>query len=77
MPANPQNVKKRVVISDGYQNEQAYIEFYTNSCMAIARGKDGEDLDRVWLDNLEKQTLHEELNEHLGDIESVTVELNK
>jgi len=66
MPANPDHIKRREVLSDDYQEEKVHIDFYTNSAVHIYRADpdshapddDGIDKGRaVWLDNLEKREL--------------------
>jgi hypothetical protein len=76
MPANPENVEDRIVLSDDYQDKKIVLEIYTNSSLAVQRG--GEVLgDRVWFDGKEKQALFKALADHLGEIEDVTVEVSK
>lgn len=63
-PANPENIERRVVLSEDYHDKKVTIDFYTNSAIAIYRGEeDNPDTDRVWLDNLEKHALFEALSE--------------
>jgi len=71
MPANPNNTERVEVISEQYHELRVAVEFYTNSAMAIRRGKDtDEDFSRVWLDSFEKQRLRRLLNDQLGDAEA-------
>ena len=74
MPANPNNVKRREVLSEDYHDEKVHIDFYTNSCIRIYRGDDDkvcpdDDAEMrgttVWLDNLEKRELLEVLKEEV------------
>lgn len=62
MPADPANIDRIVVLSDGYHDQPARIEFYTNSAIAIQRGSEING-DRVWLDRLETQALRAALQE--------------
>lgn len=77
MPPDPSNVEERLVLSEDYQDEKVWIEFYTNSSVAIGRGEDEVSQDRVWLDGLEKQAVFDALANHLGEVEEVTVEVTK
>jgi len=65
MPANPNHIRRREVISEQYHGEKVTVDFYTNSAVAIYRGHQ-DNPNRVWLDNLEKQALRELLNDELG-----------
>jgi hypothetical protein len=76
MPPNPNNVDEHVVLSEDYHDEKSFVDFYTNSAMAI--GRDREDPEEgVWLDSLEKRALFEALADQLGEIEDVTVKVDK
>jgi len=57
MPANPNHIRRREVISEDYHDKKVVVEFYTNNALRIYRGEDRDD--GVWLDNLEKQALAE------------------
>lgn len=57
MPANPEHIEKREVLSEDYHDEKVTIDFYTNSAIAIYRGDEDDPENRVWLDNLEKREL--------------------
>ena len=63
MPANPSNIKDRVVLSEDYHDEKVTVDFYTNSAVAIYRGDEDDPSGRVWLDNLEKQALKDALED--------------
>lgn len=76
MPPNPNNVDEHIVLSDDYQGTNAFVDFYTNSAMAIGRDRDDPE-EGVWLDNLEKRALFEALAEQLGKVEEVTVTVEK
>jgi hypothetical protein len=65
MPANPEHVGRREVLSEDYHDEKARIDFYTNSAIAIYRGDQNEP-KRVWLDNLEKRELLKVLQSEIG-----------
>lgn len=65
MPANPNNIKRRVVLSDDYQDEKVTIDFYTNSTIRIYRGDEDDDENNIWLDNLEKRALSEAMSEEV------------
>jgi len=74
MPANPNNVNSRDVLSDDYHDDKIHVDFYTNSCMRIYRADpdttcpdDDAEIKgtSVWLDGLEKQALLERLKEEL------------
>jgi hypothetical protein len=76
MPANPDNVDRRVVLSDDYADEKVFIDFYTNSAIRVYRADPDaaypdDDADAkgqtVWLDNLEKRALRDVLTEELTD----------
>ena len=67
MPANPNNIARRVVLSEDYASEKVTIDFYTNSCIAIYRGDEDDPEGRVWMDNLEKRELCRTLSEEVGD----------
>lgn len=57
-PPDPTNVKAEVVTESG-----AHVFFFTNGAMSI--GRDREDPDEgVWLDNIDKQELHQALEDH-------------
>lgn len=76
MPPNPNNVDEHIELSEDYQDEPAFVDFYTNSAMAI--GRDREDPEEgVWLDSIEKRALFEALAAQLGEIEDVTVKVEK
>jgi len=77
MPPHPDNVEERLVISDDYQDDKVWIEFYTNTSVAIGRGEEGPAQDRVWLDGKEKHGIFDALANHLGEVEEVTVEITK
>jgi hypothetical protein len=66
MPANPDHIKRREVLSDDYQEEKVHIDFYSNNTIRIYRADpdshapDDDAIDKgqaVWLDNLEKREL--------------------
>lgn len=65
MPANPDHIQRREVLSEDYHDEKVTIDFYTNSAIAIYRGDEDDPEGRVWMDNLEKRgllaVLHDEL----------------
>ena len=65
MPANPENIARREVLSDDYHDEKVTIDFYTNSAIAIYRGDEDGREGRVWLDNLEKRELLKILKEEV------------
>ena len=74
MPANPENIKRREVLSDDYADEKIFLDFYTNSAIRIYRAdpeatSPDDDADMkgtsVWLDNLEKRELLKILREEL------------
>jgi len=68
MPAPPENIQRREVLSDDYHDEKVTIDFYTNSAIAIYRGDEDEAMgggNRVWLDNLEKRELLKVLKEEV------------
>ena len=69
MPANPEHVGRREVLSEDYHGKKARIDFHTNSAIAIYRGGEDEAMengDRVWLDNLEKRELLKVLQSEIG-----------
>ena len=69
MPANPDHVGRREVLSEDYHDKKARIDFYTNSAIAIYRGGEDEAMGnggRVWLDNLEKRELLKVLQSEIG-----------
>ena len=65
MPANPENIGRREVLSEDYHDEKITIDFYTNSAIAIYRGDEDNPEGRVWLDNLEKRELLKILKEEV------------
>jgi len=76
MPPNPNNVDEHIVLSEDYRDTTAFVDFYTNSAMAIGRDRDDPE-EGVWLDYLEKRALFEALAEQLGEVEEVTVTVKK
>jgi len=40
MPANPDHIKRREVLSEDYHDERIHIDFYTNSTVRIYRAND-------------------------------------
>jgi len=70
MPANPENVGRREVLSEDYHEDKVTIDCYTNNAIAIYRG-DEETSEwnngRVWLDSNEKRALYEVLKEELEE----------
>lgn len=73
MPANPEHIQRREVLSEDYHDTKVTIDFYTNSVIAIYRGDEDNPAGRVWMDNLEKRellrVLQDELQEQMGDSE--------
>jgi len=65
MPANPDHIKRRKVLSEDYQDEKITIDCYTNSAIRIYRGDEDEPEKNVWLDNLEKRELLKVLKEEV------------
>lgn len=65
MPANPDNISRREVISEEYHDEKVTIDFYTNSAIRIYRGDEDDPENNVWLDNLEKRELLKILKEEV------------
>jgi len=74
MPANPEHVKRREVLSDDYHDDKVHIDFYTNSAVRIYRADpeasspDDDGMAKgatVWLDNLEKRELLKILKEEV------------
>lgn len=74
MPANPENIRRREVLSEDYHDEKVHIDFYTNSTIRIYRADpDASSPDddaeakgaTVWLDNLEKRELLKILKEEV------------
>ena len=76
MPANPDNVERRVVISEEYQDLKVHVDVYSNSAIRVYRADpnasspDDDGIKHgssVWLDNIEKRelltVLEEEINE--------------
>ena len=70
MPANPENVGRREVLSEDYHEDKVTIDCYTNNAIAIYRGDEdklGSSKRRVWLDSNEKRALYEVLKEELEE----------
>jgi len=74
MPANPNNIARREVLSEDYHDEKLFIDFYTNSCIRIyradedARSPDDDAVGKgqtVFIDNLEKRELLKILKEEV------------
>jgi len=74
MPANPDHIKRREVLSDDYADEKVHIDFYSNSAVRIYRADpdancpDDDAMRKgqtVWIDNLEKRELLKVLKEEI------------
>lgn len=74
MPAPKDNIARREVLNDDYQDEKIHIDFYTNSAIRIYRADprasapDDDAMGKgqtVWLDNLEKRELLKILKEEV------------
>jgi len=75
MPANPDHIQRREVISEDYHDEKVTVDFYTNSAVRIYRGDEDDPEKNVWLDNLEKRVLvgllNDEVSTDRADIDDV------